>query len=91
MWISLLDRLPGLIQASTLEFLAEAEVTPDKLTKASNAALEGTTLMLTSSEMRQATEDMGGKIEYVALETAPDFFDIFVEGWMFKPIDRRLG
>ena len=75
---------------SAVEIGFIANVTRDKVSKVGNAALEGATLMLTSKDMRQAAEDMAGKIEHVELETTPDFFDIFVEGCMFKPMDRRL-
>ena len=34
--------------------------------------------------------DMKG-IQHVELEMTPDFFDIFVEGCQFKPMDTELG
>lgn len=76
---------------SAVEIGFIADVARDKVTKVGNAALEGATLMLTSGDMRQAAEVMADKIEHVELETTPDFFDIFVEGCMFKPMDRRLS
>ncbi len=59
----------------------------EKISKVGNAALEGATLMLTSGEMRRRAEEVVGNIEHVELETTPDFFDIFVEGCMFKPME----
>ena len=51
-----------------------------------NASLEGATILLTSGPMREVAEKLVRRIEHVELETAPDFFDIFVEGCMFKPM-----
>ena len=42
--------------------------------------------MLISGEMRRRAEEMVGRIEHIELETTPDFFDIFVEGCLFKPM-----
>ncbi|MFQ5530744.1 MAG: hypothetical protein ACE5FP_10425 [Gemmatimonadota bacterium] len=53
-------------------------------------ALEGATLMLQSATMRRTSEDMVKRIEHVELETTPDFFDIFVEGCRFVPMQRTL-
>jgi hypothetical protein len=33
---------------------------------------------------------MARRIEHVELETIPDFFDIFVEGCMFKPMTQNI-
>ena len=43
--------------------------------------------MLVSREMRSRIEELAAKVEHVELETTPDFFDIFVEGCMFKPME----
>lgn len=58
----------------------------EKIEKAGNASLEGATLMLNSIGMRSTIEDLVKNIEHIELETTPDFFDIFVEGCMFKPM-----
>ncbi len=63
-----------------------ANVPPERIVKVGNAALEGATIMLTSSETRERMERVAATIEHVELETTPDFFDIFVEGCMFKPM-----
>ena len=63
-----------------------ANFQPDRVSKVGNASLEGATLMLISGEMRRRAEEMVGRIEHIELETTPDFFDIFVEGCLFKPM-----
>ena len=62
------------------------EMPLEKIVKVGNAALEGATIMLVSGEMRRLAERMVRQIEHVELETTSDFFDIFVEGCMFKPM-----
>ena len=64
-----------------------ANVHPDKVEKVGNAALEGATLMLLSGRMRMIAEELIQRIEHIELETFPDFFDLFVEGCMFKPME----
>ena len=66
-----------------------ANVSPERIVKVGNAALEGATIMLVSSEARKRIERMSAAIEHVELETTPDFFDIFVEGCMFKPMEMQ--
>lgn len=73
--------------ASAVDIGFIADLTEDRILKVGNAALEGATLMLTSEEMRRTAEAMAPEIEHVELETTPDFFDIFVEGCMFKPME----
>ena len=68
-----------------------ASVPHQRVVKVGNAALEGATIMLTSGEMRQVVDKMVAEIEHVELETTSDFFDIFVEGCMFKPMDKESG
>ena len=62
----------------------------ERIAKVGNAALEGATIMLLSQEMRLKAEALVQRIEHVELETTPDFFDIFVEGCMFKPMPRNI-
>ncbi len=63
-----------------------ANVPSDRIHKVGNAALEGATIMLVSSRLRRRMEEMASTVEHIELETTPDFFDIFVEGCMFKPM-----
>jgi hypothetical protein len=44
--------------------------------------------MLMSGEMRRTAERMVTEIEHVELETTPDFFDIFVDGCHFNPMEQ---
>ena len=59
----------------------------EKIAKVGNASLEGATLMLVSRRLRHEIEGLVKRIEHIELETTPDFFDIFVEGCMFKPME----
>lgn len=70
--------------AVNIGFIANLPI--KKVIKAGNTSLEGATIMLISSEMRQVAESMVQRIDHVELETASDFFDIFVEGCMFNPM-----
>ncbi len=68
-----------------------ANLSQERITKVGNASLEGATIMLLSMEMRRKIEDLVKRIEHIELETTPDFFDIFVEGCMFKPMPRHIS
>ena len=67
-----------------------ANFPPERVNKVGNAALEGATLMLLSFESRRRIESLVPSIEHIELETTPDFFELFVEGCMFKPMPRTL-
>ena len=67
-----------------------ANVPAERVAKVGNAALEGATIMLRSTRMRQVIEDLVSRVEHVELETTPDFFDIFVDGCMFEPMGAAL-
>ena len=71
--------------AASIGFIAD--VPEEKVAKVGNAALEGATIMLISGEMRRTAERMATQIEHVELETTPDFFDIFVDGCHFNPME----
>ena len=58
--------------------------------KVGNAALEGATIMLLSREYRRRVEGLIQLAEHIELETTPDFFELFVEGCMFKPMARHF-
>jgi len=59
----------------------------EKVEKVGNAALEGAGIMLLSTVKREEIEKLTATIEHVELETAPDFFEFFVEGCHFKSMD----
>ena len=48
--------------------------------------MEGATIMLLSQRLRLRCESLVQRAEHIELETTPDFFEIFVEGCMFKPM-----
>ena len=64
-----------------------APVPPDRIEKVGNAAAQGAREMLLSVKKRVAIEGLVQSIEHVELETTPDFFEVFVEGCQFKPMD----
>ena len=75
--------------ALSIGFLANLPA--ERVAKAGNAALEGATILLLSRSMRRRIESLAVTIEHVELETIPDFFDIFVEGCLFKPMDNEFA
>jgi uncharacterized 2Fe-2S/4Fe-4S cluster protein (DUF4445 family) len=58
-----------------------------KIVQAGNTAIEGATIALLSKTKRQELEDLVRKVEHCRLETHPSFFDFFVEGCQFKPLE----
>ena len=63
----------------------------NKIKKVGNSSLEGATIMLRSVDMRNRIEDLVSNISHIELETTPDFFDIFVEGCMFKAMPVEIS
>jgi uncharacterized 2Fe-2S/4Fe-4S cluster protein (DUF4445 family) len=60
---------------------------PSKIVQAGNIAIEGATIALLSKTKRQELEELVKKVEHCRLETHPAFFDFFVEGCQFKPVE----
>jgi len=61
---------------------------PDsRIVQAGNAAIEGASIALLSRSKRQELEALVRKVEHCRLETHPAFFDFFVEGCQFKPLE----
>ncbi|HEY4233502.1 MAG TPA: ASKHA domain-containing protein [Lacipirellulaceae bacterium] len=61
---------------------------PDsKFVQIGNAAIEGASISLLSLTKRRELEDVVKTVEHCRLETHPRFFDFFVEGCQFKPVD----
>jgi uncharacterized 2Fe-2S/4Fe-4S cluster protein (DUF4445 family) len=58
-----------------------------KIIQAGNTAMEGATIALLSKSKRQELEDLVKRVEHCRLETHPDFFEFFVEGCQFKPVE----
>lgn len=59
----------------------------ENIVKVGNAALEGATMLLRSRAKQETLERLVREIEHVELEMVPDFFDIFVEGCAFGPMN----
>ena len=57
-----------------------------RIVKIGNAALRGSREVLLSVRKRRALERLVAAIEHVELETAPDFFEIFVDGCRLEPM-----
>jgi uncharacterized 2Fe-2S/4Fe-4S cluster protein (DUF4445 family) len=61
---------------------------PDsKIVQVGNAAIEGACIALLSKTKRRELEALVRKVEHCRLETHPSFFDFFVEGCQFKPVE----
>ena len=58
-----------------------------KIVQAGNTAIEGATIALLSKAKRQELENLVKRVEHCRLETHPHFFNFFVEGCQFKPVD----
>jgi hypothetical protein len=62
---------------------------PDsKIVQVGNAAIEGACMALLSETKRQELEQLVRRVEHCRLETHPRFFDFFVDGCQFKPIEQ---
>jgi uncharacterized 2Fe-2S/4Fe-4S cluster protein (DUF4445 family) len=60
-----------------------------KFVQAGNLAIEGATIALLSRTRRQELEELVKQVQHCRLETDPHFFDFFVEGCQFKPVQFR--
>jgi uncharacterized 2Fe-2S/4Fe-4S cluster protein (DUF4445 family) len=61
---------------------------PDaKIVQIGNAAIEGAAIALLSKSRRAGLEELVKKVQHCRLETHPRFFDFFVEGCQFKPME----
>ena len=58
-----------------------------RIVQAGNTAIEGATAALLSKAKRREMEELVKKVEHCRLETHPSFFDFFVEGCQFKPVE----
>ena len=59
----------------------------EKIVRAGNTAIEGATIALLSKSKRQELEYLVRKVEHCRLETHASFFEFFVEGCQFKPVE----
>src|SRR6185437_6605105 len=59
----------------------------ERIVQVGNAAIEGACIALLSRAKRQELEELVKRVEHCRLETHPQFFDYFVEGCQFKPVE----
>lgn len=58
-----------------------------RIVQIGNAAIEGATIALLSQSKRRELEQLVRRVEHCRLETHPQFFDFFVDGCQFKPLE----
>jgi uncharacterized 2Fe-2S/4Fe-4S cluster protein (DUF4445 family) len=58
-----------------------------KILQVGNAAIEGACIALLSRSKRMELENLVKRVTHCRLETDPNFFDYFVEGCQFNPMD----
>ena len=58
-----------------------------RMVQIGNAAIEGATMALLSRAKRQELEHLVRRVEHCRLETHPQFFDFFVDGCLFQPVE----
>ncbi|HEU5078666.1 MAG TPA: ASKHA domain-containing protein [Opitutaceae bacterium] len=61
-----------------------------KILQVGNASVEGACIALLSVVKRRELEDMIRRVNHCRLETHPGFFDFFVEGCQFAPVENSL-
>jgi len=64
-------------------------IADEKIVQVGNAAIEGACIALLSKTKRGELEELVRRVEHCRLETHPHFFDYFVEGCQFKPVESR--
>jgi uncharacterized 2Fe-2S/4Fe-4S cluster protein (DUF4445 family) len=62
-------------------------IASSRIVQSGNIAIEGATIALLSKARRQELEDLVKRVEHCRLETHPSFFEFFVEGCQFKPVE----
>jgi uncharacterized 2Fe-2S/4Fe-4S cluster protein (DUF4445 family) len=58
-----------------------------KITQVGNASIEGVSIALLSTSKRKELEELVKKVTHCRLETDPEFFNYFVEGCQFNPVE----
>lgn len=59
----------------------------DKIIQIGNASIEGASIALLSMSKRNELEELVKKVIHCRLETHPSFFEYFVEGCQFNPVE----
>ncbi len=62
-----------------------------KIVQIGNASVEGACLALLSRTKRAELESLVRRVKHCRLETHPGFFDFFVEGCQFRPVEQTQG
>jgi uncharacterized 2Fe-2S/4Fe-4S cluster protein (DUF4445 family) len=62
-------------------------IADSKISQVGNASIEGACIALLSKSKRQELESLVKRVTHCRLETHPGFFDFFVEGCQFKPVE----
>jgi uncharacterized 2Fe-2S/4Fe-4S cluster protein (DUF4445 family) len=76
------------IEAATRIGLIPA-IPASRMVQIGNAAIEGATMALLSRAKREELEHLVRRVEHCRLETHPQFFDFFVDGCQFRPIEAK--
>ncbi len=61
-----------------------------KILQVGNASVEGACIALLSVEKRKELEQLVRRVTHCRLETHPGFFDFFVEGCQFAPVENSM-
>ncbi len=61
-----------------------------KILQVGNASIEGACMALLSRSKREALENLVKSVKHCRLETHPGFFNFFVEGCQFNPVETLL-
>ena len=62
-------------------------IPPSRIVQLGNAAIEGASMALLWEEKRRELEETVLRVEHCRLETHPRFFDFFVDGCQFRPVE----
>ena len=62
-------------------------IAEDKIVQVGNAALEGASIALISRSKRDELDALVKHVRHCRLETHPGFFDFFVDGCQFRPLE----
>jgi len=63
----------------------------EKIVQVGNASVEGACIALLSRTKRAELETMARRVKHCRLEAHERFFDFFVDGCQFKPVDASLA
>lgn len=66
-------------------------IAAEKIVQIGNASVEGACTALLSRTKRQELEQLVRRVTHCRLETHPRFFDYFVEGCQFSPVDNAAS